>query len=89
MEDLEKKEKYEDLAIDSNIPKPLQDAIRRGSVSADIIEHSHDADEAMKAFMGHEGETLLLDDATNKRLLRRIDLNLMPASNAHTTEKHC
>ncbi|MCJ1248776.1 hypothetical protein MMC30_005995 [Trapelia coarctata] len=45
---------------------------------ADFIKHKIDADEAMKAFEGHEGEILVLDDATNKRLLRSIDLHLMP-----------
>ena len=45
-----------------------------------ILKHGTDADEAMKAFSGHEGEVLVLDEATNKRLLRKIDLHLMPAS---------
>ena len=43
-----------------------------------VLKHSHDADEAMKAFVGYEGELLVLDEATNKRLLRKIDLNVMP-----------
>ncbi|KAI4195981.1 MAG: hypothetical protein LQ350_006865 [Teloschistes chrysophthalmus] len=51
---------------------------RRGSLPAHVAKHSRDADEAMKAFAGHEGEILELDEATNKRLLRRIDLRLMP-----------
>ena len=46
--------------------------------TADFIKHKIDVDEAMKAFEGHEGEILVLDDATNKRLLRRIDWHLMP-----------
>lgn len=41
-----------------------------------ILEHSGDADEAMKAFAN--GEVIEVDEATNKRLLRRIDLHLMP-----------
>lgn len=45
---------------------------------AEFIKHKIDADEAMKAFEGHEGEVLVLDDATNKRLLRSIDMHLMP-----------
>ncbi len=36
-----------------------------------------DADEAMKAFE-HGGGVLVLDEATNDRLLRKIDLHLMP-----------
>ena len=45
---------------------------------AQIVEHATDADEAMKAFEGHTGELLFLDEATNRRLLRKIDLNIMP-----------
>lgn len=47
-----------------------------------ILKHAKDADEAMKAFEGHEGQILVLDEATNKRLLRKIDLNLMPVGHA-------
>ena len=43
-----------------------------------ILKHAQDADEAMKAFAGYEGEVLVLDEATNKRLLRKIDMHLMP-----------
>ena len=43
-----------------------------------ILKHTQDADEAMKAFAGYEGEVLVLDEKTNKRLLRKIDLHLMP-----------
>lgn len=43
-----------------------------------ILKHSHDADEAMKAFA--DGEAEVLDEATNRRLLRRIDLHIMPVS---------
>lgn len=46
--------------------------------SAAVLKHANDADEAMLAFVGHEGEIIELDEATNKRLLRRIDWNLMP-----------
>lgn len=50
-----------------------------GQVPPDkVILHADDADEAMKAFAGAEGEVLVLDEATNKRLLRKIDMNLMP-----------
>lgn len=45
-----------------------------------LVEHSHDADEAMKAFLGHEGEIIEIDEATNQRLLRTIDWNLLPLS---------
>ena len=49
---------------------------KSSAVAAKIMEHSHDADEAMKAFAN--GEKIEIDEATNKRLVRRIDLHLMP-----------
>lgn len=57
------------------------EAERRASVGATaaakkILEHSNDADEAMKAFV--DGDLVEIDEATNKRLLRTIDFHLMP-----------
>lgn len=49
-------------------------------VGAQILEHSHDADEAMKAFADSQGENLVLDEAANKRILRRIDMIMLPVS---------
>ena len=50
---------------------------RKTSVDVEkVIAHSHDADEAMKAFA--HGEIIEVDEATNKRLLRIIDWHLMP-----------
>lgn len=43
-----------------------------------IFRHGLDADEAMKAFIGHEGERIVLDEATNRRLLRKIDIHILP-----------
>ncbi|KAI5247840.1 putative MFS allantoate transporter [Aureobasidium subglaciale] len=63
---------------EKELPGPLADAIRNGSVDKNILQHAGDADEALKAFMSHPGEVIELDEATNKRLLRRIDLHLMP-----------
>jgi MFS transporter, ACS family, allantoate permease len=62
-------------------PSPVDAGAHRPSVSSTaaakkILEHSNDADEAMKAFAN--GETVEIDEATNKRLLRTIDLHLMP-----------
>ena len=53
-------------------------ATRRGSSSAaaKILQHSSDADEAMKAFV--DGEVPELTPETNARLLRIIDWHLMP-----------
>ena len=44
----------------------------------EVLKHSYDADEAMKAFEGSEGGAIEIDEATNRRLLRKIDLNIMP-----------
>lgn len=57
----------------------IHEAIRNGSVVPEtILKHGEDADEAMKAFASHQGEVIHIDEATNKRLLRKIDWNLMP-----------
>ena len=63
-------------------PSPVDleaDERRRSShgAVAKVLKHSHDADEAMKAFEGREGP-IVIDEATNKRLLRIIDWNLIP-----------
>lgn len=71
-------EKALDPEVEKNIPAPLADAIRNGSVPENVLKHSHDADEALKAFASHQGQVIEIDAATNKRLLRRIDWNLMP-----------
>jgi ACS family allantoate permease-like MFS transporter len=63
---------------EKDLPAPLADAIRNGSVDKTILQHAGDADEALKAFMSHPGQVIELDEATNKRLLRKIDWNLMP-----------
>ncbi|WPH00622.1 Major Facilitator Superfamily [Acrodontium crateriforme] len=67
-----------DPEVEKNLPAQLASAIRSGSVPETILKHSHDADEAMKAFQSHAGQILEIDEATNKRLLRRIDWNLIP-----------
>jgi len=49
-----------------------------GHVSEKILQHSHDADEALMAFQTRQGEIVELDEETNRRLLRKIDWHLMP-----------
>jgi MFS transporter, ACS family, allantoate permease len=53
----------------------------KAKVSEKLLKHSHDADAALKAFEGLEGQTIELTEETNKRLLRKIDLHLMPVRN--------
>lgn len=43
-----------------------------------LLEHAGDADDAMKAFTQAQGDIVELDEETNRRLLRKIDWNLMP-----------
>jgi hypothetical protein len=47
-------------------------------VDPTIEKHAHDADEAMKALGGLQGESIELDEATNRRLLSIIDWHMMP-----------
>ena len=53
-------------------------ALENENPTSRVRKHGHDADEAMKAFA--EGEIEVIDEATNKRLLRTIDFNIMPVS---------
>lgn len=43
-----------------------------------MLKHSNDADEAMKAYSEQEGGIAALDESTNKRLLRKIDMKILP-----------
>ena len=52
-----------------------------------VLKHSHDEDEAMKAFAEAEGVSLEIDDATNRRLRNRIDWNLVPVSYVEVLEE--
>ena len=47
-------------------------------VADKLLKHSHDADAAMQAFEGMDGQVIELTEAENRRLLRKIDLHLMP-----------
>lgn len=58
---------------------PGNDPTRNGSIVPDqVLKHANDGDEALKAFSSSDGTRLEVDEATNKRLLRKIDWNLMP-----------
>jgi ACS family allantoate permease-like MFS transporter len=68
----------------------LEETIRSGStMPAAILKHGQDADEAMKAFASHEGEVIHIDEATNKKLLRKIDWNLMPVCELEDRSRTC
>lgn len=70
---MEKKGDHSDPEVEVEVEAG---ALKEGHVPDKVLEHSNDADDAMKAFAG--GEAIHIDDATNKRLLRKIDWNLMP-----------
>ncbi len=74
------------IAIDAEkAPVNLAPNISSASAEAndlplEMLKHANvnDADEAMKAFIGHEGEVIVMTPEIERRLLRKIDLNLMP-----------
>ena len=45
-----------------------------------ILKHSHDADAAMTAFEGMDGQVIEVTPEKNRALLRKIDWHLMPVS---------
>ena len=45
-----------------------------------LLKHSHDADAAMKAYEGMEGQVVELTEEKSKALLRKIDMHMMPVS---------
>jgi hypothetical protein len=62
-------------------PSPVDLTARQGSLASTkegrkVLEHSHDADEAMKAFAN--GEVVEVTPEDNKRLLRKIDAHMLP-----------
>ena len=47
-------------------------------ISTKLLKHLHDADAAMKAFEGLDGQVIELTEEKSKAILRRIDWHLMP-----------
>ncbi|KAJ5768255.1 hypothetical protein N7533_000838 [Penicillium manginii] len=69
----------------SKINSPIDEGIAAVELEAgtmiasdDVMKYTQDDDEAMKALASYDGPPLVLDDATNRRLLRTIDWHLMP-----------
>jgi ACS family allantoate permease-like MFS transporter len=58
---------------DSSPPSGL-----KKTINDKLVKHSHDADAAMKAFEGMNGEVIELTPEKSKALLRKIDFHLMP-----------
>ncbi|EUC49850.1 hypothetical protein COCMIDRAFT_83730 [Bipolaris oryzae ATCC 44560] len=59
-------------AVVQDLPVP------KGKVAEKLLKHSHDADTAMKAFEGMQGQVIELTEEKKKALLRKIDWHLMP-----------
>jgi len=57
--------------------KSLEDVAPRTNsvIPGEVLKHSHDGDEALKAYADLEGVSLEIDEATNKRLLRKCVTN--------------
>lgn len=47
-------------------------------VAEEVKKYSQDDDEAMKAMADYDGPPLVLDEETNRRLLRTIDWHMLP-----------
>ncbi|KAK8020440.1 MFS general substrate transporter [Apiospora arundinis] len=64
-----------DIEKTGSAPDPKPDV-----QSGTVLKHAdkNDADEAYKVLVGHEGETIVITPEEEKKLLRKIDLNLMP-----------
>ena len=89
------KEKH---SLDIEKEAVTSDDIVMQSAPEAILKHGLDADEALKAFIGHEGEQIVLDEVTNRRLVRKIDLHILPVglyryahleSRAHPLSRLC
>ncbi len=80
MADIEKTDRNIDPDLEKKLPAQYAEAIRNGNVPEDILKHSHDADEALKAIQAHAGQVVVIDEETNRRILRRIDFNLIPVN---------
>lgn len=54
--------------------------IEVGDAPSIVLKHAdrNDADAALMAFKGHEGETIVMTVEMERKLLRKIDWNIMP-----------
>jgi ACS family allantoate permease-like MFS transporter len=58
---------------------PLADIQEHKITPHQLLKHSHDGDIALEAFASYrDGAIIEIDEETNRRLLRKIDWNLMP-----------
>lgn len=77
----EKTESPRDLEKDHVVTNDTSNSsVLPKSISNKLLKHSHDADAAMQAFEGLNGEVVELTEEKSKALLRKIDWHLMPVS---------
>jgi ACS family allantoate permease-like MFS transporter len=50
----------------------------KGTIGDKLQKHSHNADAAMKAFEGMDGQVIELTEEKSRALLKKIDRHLMP-----------
>ena len=74
-------EKFSSTALEKD-PTSLEEA---SALPSHKRNYAQDADEAMKAF--EDGEVEVIDEETSRRLLRTIDLNIMPVSLADRRDR--
>lgn len=77
------------VGVEKVVSAADNDSVAHGTVQRldeKIVKHSHDADAAMKAFEGLDGQVIELTAEKNKALLRKIDWHMMPVSIALITQ---
>jgi len=55
----------------------------KGKMGEKLQKHSHDADAAMRAFEGMDGQVIELTEEKSRALLKKIDRHLMPVRRLH------
>lgn len=83
-----------DYAVSPQDPEKSADLSPKVSVGkgeAVVLKHADpsDGDEALRAFAGHDGEVFVMTPEMEKKLLRKIDLNLMPVRRHALDHIHC
>lgn len=61
----------------------VETAVSTVVTTDEVRKYSKSDDEAMKAMAQYEGPPLVLDEATSRRLLRKIDWHIMPILYEH------
>jgi ACS family allantoate permease-like MFS transporter len=76
-------EPHQPAALEKDVS--VQPELKSDDLDKKATKGYSDADAAMKAFEGLNGQVLELTEEKNKELLRKIDWHLMPVSLRHDT----